>query len=131
MIPAGLDEVATYADAIGPWKPYSSGKRARPTTTTTADDINNDGAVNEATARCCRRQASSTKRPTRADCSSIPTRSATRRSGLRPTTRATRGRRIVTFFEPGVDGVFSDFTDTAVAARELFGLQTGVWGEED
>ena len=35
------------------------------------------------------------------------------------------------FYAAGVDGVFSDFAETAVAARELFGLQTGAWGEED
>jgi glycerophosphoryl diester phosphodiesterase len=34
------------------------------------------------------------------------------------------------FYELGVDGVFTDFADTAVAARELFRLQAG-GGEED
>jgi glycerophosphoryl diester phosphodiesterase len=35
------------------------------------------------------------------------------------------------FYAAGVDGVFSDFPDTAFAARDLFWLQTGAWDGED
>jgi hypothetical protein len=35
------------------------------------------------------------------------------------------------FYELGVDGVFSDFADTAFAARELFRLQAGGGEEEE
>ncbi len=44
LTPAGLAEVATYADGIGPWKYYL--QKAR--TSTGAADINGDGLVNEA-----------------------------------------------------------------------------------
>jgi glycerophosphoryl diester phosphodiesterase len=35
------------------------------------------------------------------------------------------------FYEAGVDGVFSDFADTAFAARELFWLQEGGFPDEE
>ncbi|HYN51333.1 MAG TPA: glycerophosphodiester phosphodiesterase family protein, partial [Thermoleophilaceae bacterium] len=35
------------------------------------------------------------------------------------------------FYEIGVDGMFSDFPDTAFTARELFWLQNEEWGEPE
>jgi glycerophosphoryl diester phosphodiesterase len=34
------------------------------------------------------------------------------------------------FYRLGVDGLFSDFPNTAFAARELFWLENGEWGED-
>ena len=50
VTPAGLAEVATYADGIGPWKYYIQSTKCKvlaPSGTACAD-ANGDGAVNEA-----------------------------------------------------------------------------------
>ena len=44
----------------------------------------------------------------------------TSRGGSHPTTLGDPEAEYKLFFALGVDGVFSDFTDTAVAAREAF-----------
>lgn len=114
---AGLDFIRTYADGIGPWKPF-----IQPYTYTdansdgSADDINGDGAVNDA------------------DCTLLPATDLVERAhkkGLvvHAYTFRDEARRLLKdyqndpkkeyrkFFELGLDGVFSDFPGTAVAAR--------------
>ena len=46
LTPAGLREIATYADGIGPWKPYILGTKCIQGTTACAD-VTGDGAVDE------------------------------------------------------------------------------------
>ena len=124
LTPAGLREVATYADGIGPWKPYlisakcialdSAGKCA---------DSNGDGAVDER------------------DRTLLPPTTVVadaKREGLlvHPFTQRNEPGRLakdylgnpvnefIRFYELGVDGMFSDFTDTARTARIMFLLRT-------
>ena len=124
LTPAGLREVATYADGIGPWKPYlisakcialdSAGKCA---------DANGDGTVDER------------------DRTLLPPTTVVadaKREGLlvHPFTQRNEPGRLakdylgnpvnefIKFYELGVDGMFSDFTDTARTARILFLLRT-------
>ena len=117
---AGLDEIATYADGIGPWKPY-----ILPTTGTdadgngAADDVTGDGLTDERDRRLAM--------PT-----SLVRRAHRRGLEVHPYTFRNEGKRLASdyagdpaaeyelFFALGVDGVFSDFPDTAVAAREAF-----------
>lgn len=87
LTPAGLAEVRTYADGIGPWKPYLIRPRARrsppapaPTATATA------WSTSATASRCRRRRWSPT--PMRWDCWCTRTPSATRRVAWRRTTRA-------------------------------------------
>lgn len=121
LTPAGLAEVKTYADGIGPWKYY-----LLPTACTLVNgscaDVNGDGAVNEADRK--RLPATPVVRDAHA-------------AGLlvHPYTFRNEQRRLAAddarnplneflrFYELGVDGVFADFPDTAHAARVVFELK--------
>jgi glycerophosphoryl diester phosphodiesterase len=115
---AGLDEVARYADGIGPWKPY--------VISTAAVDRNGDGTVEESER--------SVLEPT-----DLVARAHARGLVVHPYTFRNEARRLafdyggnpvneyLAFYEAGVDGVFSDFADTAFAARDLFWLQSSDW----
>ncbi|MFO1221414.1 MAG: glycerophosphodiester phosphodiesterase [Burkholderiaceae bacterium] len=124
LTPAGLAEVRTYADGIGPWKYYiqsTACKTLAPSGTACAD-ANGDGAVNEA------------------DRVVLPAGDLVQRAhalGLLVHTWTFRNERsrqplddggnpvneYLRFYELGVDGLFSDFADTAVAARVMFKLK--------
>jgi glycerophosphoryl diester phosphodiesterase len=114
--PAGLAEIKTYADGIGPWKRYivslrgSTGSDGKPV------DVNGDGKIDDADAT-----------------STTPTRlvADAHAAGLfvHPFTFRNEARRLAAdydkeprneyaaYYRLGVDGVFTDFPDTALAAR--------------
>lgn len=114
---AGLAEIKTYADGIGPWKPYLiSSKAVDANGDGKADDVNKDGVVDER------------------DRTMLPATSVLKdahAAGLvvHPFTFRNEAKRLASdfkgdpaaeyklFFELGVDAVFSDFPDTAVKAR--------------
>lgn len=118
LTPAGLAEIKTYADIIGPWKPYLiSSRTVDANNDGKADDLNNDGQFDER------------------DRVLLPASNVVRNAhaiGLEvvPFTFRNEPRRLASdykgdpkaeykkFYELGVDGVFSDFVDTAVAARD-------------
>jgi glycerophosphoryl diester phosphodiesterase len=119
LTPAGLDEVATYADGIGPWKRYLVTVKATLDSSGNPLDVNGDGAIDEADFEAV------------ADDTLV--REARRRGLLvHPWTFRNEPHRLarsyggdpqqeyLQFFELGVDGVFSEFPDTAVAAREAY-----------
>jgi glycerophosphoryl diester phosphodiesterase len=117
LTPAGLAEIKTYADGIGPWKPYLiSSKGVDANGDGKADDVNKDGVVDER------------------DRSMLPATSVLKDAhdaGLvvHPFTFRNEAKRLASdfkgdpaaeyklFFQLGVDAVFSDFPDTAVKAR--------------
>ena len=109
LTPAGLAIVKTYADGIGPWKPYLVGIKGGTsvaTSTTTlpttlvTDAHKADLFVHEYTFRNeQRRLALDYKGDPKAE--------------------------YLQHFRLGVDGVFSDFADTAVAARATYLAETG------
>jgi glycerophosphoryl diester phosphodiesterase len=117
---AGLREIGTYADGIGPWKRYIVSTRAVDSNGDgVVGDENGDGAVNDA------------------DRELLPPTSLIRRAhnrGLLVHTWTFRDedrflaadydgnplREYLQFFRLGIDGVFSDFTGTAVLARRIF-----------
>ncbi|MGJ7526105.1 glycerophosphodiester phosphodiesterase [Variovorax sp. GB1P17] len=116
VTPAGLAEIKTYADGIGPWKRYivsikgTIGADGKPV------DVNKDGKINDADAT-----------------SMAPTTliADAHKAGLfvHPFTFRNESRRLASdynkdgkneygvYYKLGVDGVFTDFTDTALAAR--------------
>ena len=116
VTPAGLAEIKTYADGIGPWKRYivsvkgSVGADGKPI------DVNQDGKINDADA--------TSVSPTTLIADA-------HKAGLfvHPFTFRNESRRLAAdynkdgkneyaiYYKLGVDGVFTDFTDTAVAAR--------------
>ncbi|QSI28410.1 glycerophosphodiester phosphodiesterase [Variovorax sp. RKNM96] len=116
VTPAGLAEIKTYADGIGPWKRYivtikgSVGPDGKPL------DVNKDGKINDADA--------TSVSPTTLIADA-------HKAGLfvHPFTFRNESRRLAAdynkdgkneyaiYYKLGVDGVFTDFTDTAIAAR--------------
>ena len=127
----GLDEVAEYADGIGPWKPYINSTTAIVVNPDgTVGDANGDGTVNETD----RELLAPTDLVQRAHDRGLLVHPYTFRN--EPGTLASNyeGNPIneyLHFYELGVDGLFSDFANTAFAARELFWLQNDEWGEPD
>lgn len=116
VTPAGLAEIKTYADGIGPWKRYivsikgSVGADGKPL------DVNKDGKINDADA--------TSVSPTTLVADA-------HKAGLfvHPFTFRNESRRLAAdynkdgrneyavYYKLGVDGVFTDFPDTAIAAR--------------
>jgi glycerophosphoryl diester phosphodiesterase len=124
LTPAGLKEVATYADGIGPWKPYLiSAKCITLNSAGKCADANGDGLVDE------RDRVLLPPTTVVADA---------KREGLliHPFTQRNEPRRLasnyagnpaaefITFYTLGIDGFFSDFTETAHVARAVYLLKT-------
>jgi len=116
VTPAGLAEIKTYADGIGPWKPYIVPVQCRLDAAGNLQDVNGDGAIDLRDA--------ATESPTSLIADA-------HRLGLfvHAFTFRNEGRYLAhsylgdpraeyqQFFGLGVDGVFSEFPDVAVAAR--------------
>lgn len=124
VTPAGLAEIKTYADGIGPWKPYIMSVKGQLDANGKARDINGDGKVNYA------------------DASSLPPTTLiadAHKAGLmvHAYTFRNESRRIPAdfkgdpkaeykaFYRLGLDGVFSDFADTAIQARTEYLRELG------
>jgi glycerophosphoryl diester phosphodiesterase len=119
---AGLREIATYADGIGPWKRYIvSTKALKLNPDGTAADANGDGVLDERD----RALLAPTDLIERAHRHGLLIHTWTFRNEPRFLVPDYGGNEIeeyLQFFELGIDGVFSDFAGTAVAARHLFEL---------
>jgi glycerophosphoryl diester phosphodiesterase len=116
VTPAGLAEIKTYADGIGPWKRYIVSIKGTIGPDGKSVDVDKDGKVNDADAT-----------------SMAPTTliADAHKAGLfvHPFTFRDESRRLASdydkdgrneyrlYYQLGVDGVFTDFTDTALAAR--------------
>jgi glycerophosphoryl diester phosphodiesterase len=118
----GLEEISTYADGIGPWKPYIVSSRAIALNPDgTVADANGDGLVNETD----RELLPPTDLVERAHDHGLLIHTWTFRNEQRRLASDYGGNPIneyLLFYGLGVDGVFSDFPDTAFTARELFRL---------
>lgn len=121
--PQGLAEVKTYADGIGPWKYYlqsSAGKDANGDGK--ADDVNGDGAVDERD----RTVLPATSVIADAHKAGLLVHAYTFRNEQRRLSsndKTNPANEYLRFYALGVDGVFSDFADTAVAARAMHLLE--------
>jgi glycerophosphoryl diester phosphodiesterase len=117
---AGLAEIRTYADGIGPWKRYI--------VSTAAVDINGDGMVGDENGDGLvdegdRRLLPPTSLIRRAHRKGLLVHTWTFRDEDRFLAYDYGGsplREYLQFFRLGIDGVFSDYTDTAVFARRIF-----------
>jgi len=124
VTPAGLAEVRRYADGVGPWKYYiqsTACKTLAPSGTACAD-ANGDGAVNEAD----RVVLPATQLIANAHALGLIVHTWTFRNEISRhplDDRTNPVNEYLRFFELGVDGLFSDFADTAVAARVMFKLK--------
>ena len=114
---AGLKEVAGYADGIGPWKRYII--------TTVPADPPKPSAPGEAA-----RQTLPPPTPNlieRAHKAGLLVHTWTFRNEQRRLPSDYGGNPVneyLQFYKLGIDGIFSDFADTAVAARVLYRLET-------
>jgi glycerophosphoryl diester phosphodiesterase len=101
LTPQGLAEVATYADGVAPWKPYiltTVGEHVVPQTDP-ADVVANAHALGLVVHPFTFRNEA---------------------SRLAADYRGNPVAEYIRFYEAGVDGVFSDFADTAFAARVMY-----------
>ena len=119
----GLEEISTYADGIGPWKRYIVSTAAiRLNPDGTVADVNGDGVVNEQD----RKLLPPTDLIDRAHEHGLQIHTWTFRNEQSRLVSDYGGNPIneyLQFYELGIDGVFSDFPDTAVTARELLRIE--------
>jgi glycerophosphoryl diester phosphodiesterase len=118
VTPAGLADIKKYADGIGPWKPYLlSGKFTDVNNDGKSDDLNGDGAIDERD----RTLIAPTNVVKDAHAAGLFVHAYTFRNEARRLASDFKGEpkaEYKRFYELGVDGLFSDFPDTAVDARD-------------
>ncbi|SDF24632.1 glycerophosphodiester phosphodiesterase [Bosea robiniae] len=113
----GLKEIATYADGVGPWKPYLIGARQTIGADGKPQDLNGDGAIDERD----RTLIAPTNVVKDAHAAGLLVHSWTFRSEPKRLTsdfKGDAGAEYKAFFALGLDGLFSDFPDQAVKARD-------------
>jgi len=123
LTPAGLAEVRSYADGIGPWKPYIRSSACIHIVGGACQDANGDGKVDEAD----RALLPPTDLIQRAHAQGLLVHPYTFRSEQRRLAsdyKGTPAAEYRMFYELGVDGLFSDFADDAAAARVQYLLKT-------
>jgi len=116
VTPAGLAEIKTYADGIGPWKRYIVSVKGQLGADGKVLDLNGDGKINDADA--------TTLAPTTliqdAHKAGLFVHAFTFRNENRRLAASYRGdpkQEYLQYYALGLDGLFTDFTDTALAAR--------------
>lgn len=115
--PTSLADIAKYADGIGPWKRYIVSVRGTDANGDgKADDTNNDGAVDERD-KAAMPATNVVQLAHEAGLFVHPYTFRNEATTLSGTYSSNPTNEYIQFFLLGVDGVFSDFPDTAVAAR--------------
>ena len=118
LTPAGLKEIKTYADGIGPWKPYLiPSKQVDANNDGKPDDLNGDGKIDERD----RVMMPATSVVKDAHAAGLFVHAYTFRNEAKRLASDFKGdpkAEYKLFYNLGVDGVFSDFADTAKAARD-------------
>ena len=116
---AGLAEIKTYADGIGPWKRYIITVKGSVDADGKLQDITGDGTINDADAN----SQPPTDLVADAHNAGLLVHPYTFRNEQRRLANDYQGdphNEYLAFYRLGVDGVFSDFTDTAIAARSTY-----------
>lgn len=124
LTPAGLAEVRTYADGIGPWKVFIHSTKciAKDPVKGGCTDVNKDGIINDGDRILL---PASSGLIERAHALGLLVHTWTFRNEQRRLASDYGGRPVdeyMHFYDLGVDGVFADFGDTAVTARALHRL---------
>ena len=119
VTPAGLAEIKTYADGIGPWKPYIIPVKGSLDAAGSLREINGDGKINlnDATSQ------TPTSLIDDAHKAGLFVHAYTFRNEQRRLTADANKdpqNEYLLYFRLGLDGLFSDFPDTAVAARKAY-----------
>ena len=114
LTPQGLDFVNDYADGIGPWKPYLLKTRVYDSNNDgTSDDRNGDGVVDIRD----REVVGDTGVVSEAHKAGLLVHAYTFRNDASLYGFTDPTDEYKEYYNIGVDGLFSDFPDTAVAAR--------------
>ena len=116
LTPAGLKEIKTYADGIGPWKPYLISTRQTIGVDGKPVDLNGDGKIDQRD----RTSLPPTEVVNNAHAAGLFVHAFTFRSEpvrLASDFKGDAKAEYQLFYRLGVDGVFSDFPDTALSAR--------------
>ncbi len=117
LTPAGLAEIKTYADGIGPWKPQIVPLRIEPWQDKTADGKPFTGSTSQATT------LPPTSLVADAHKAGLFVHVFTFRNERKYLAADYEGdaqKEYLKFFRLGVDGVFTDFSNTAVIARTAY-----------
>lgn len=117
VTPEGLKEVSTYADIIAPWKPYIMAGRQMLGDDGKPQDLNKDGVIDERD----RVLIAPTNVVRDAHAVGLSVHSWTFRSEPKRLASNYKGdpaAEYKAFFDLGIDGLFSDFPDAAVKARD-------------
>jgi glycerophosphoryl diester phosphodiesterase len=124
VTPAGLAEIKTYADGIGPWKRYIVSVKGKVGSDGKVIDRNGDGKINDADA--------TTLEPTTliadAHKAGLFVHAFTFRNENRRLAASYNGdplQEYLQYYALGLDGLFTDFTDTALAARAEYLRKVG------
>jgi len=127
---AGLAEIKTYADGIGPWKRYIvSVKGVDQNGDGRPDDVNGDGSVNDAD----RTRLPPTDLVPRAHAAHLFVHPFTFRNEglfLASDYGASPVEEYLQFYCLGNDGLFSDFSDSALSARHLVGIAPTICSQD-
>lgn len=118
VTPAGLAEIKKYADIVGPWKPYLiSSKTVDANNDGQPDDLNNDGKIDERD-RVLLAPSDVVKNAHAIGLQVVPFTFRNEPRRLASDYKNDPKAEYKKFYDLGVDGLFSDFVDTAVAARD-------------
>ncbi len=123
LTPAGLAEVRSYADGIGPWKVYLISSACKTIVNGACADTNGDGVIDERD----RKLLPPTDVVSNAHKLGLVVHPYTFRNEQRRLASNYQGNAVneyLAFYALGVDGLFSDFADTAFAARAMHLLKT-------
>ncbi|MBT9526987.1 MAG: glycerophosphodiester phosphodiesterase [Rhizobacter sp.] len=123
LTPAGLAEVRSYADGIGPWKVYLISSACKTIVNNACTDTNGDGLIDERD----RKLLPATDVVANAHKLGLVVHPYTFRNEQRRLGSDYQGNAVneyLAFYALGVDGLFSDFADTAFAARAMHLLKT-------
>lgn len=114
LTPAGLAEIKTYADGIGPWKPQVMAWTIAPFPANNADGTPFSGTLADVN------QVTPTSLIADAHAAGLFVHSFTFRDETRYLPGVYMGdpkAEFIQFFKAGIDGVFTDFANTGFAAR--------------
>ena len=117
VTPEGLKEIATYADGVAPWKPYLIAGKQILGADGKPQDLNKDGVIDERD-RVLLRPTDVVKD---AHAAGLMVHSWTFRSEPKRLASDFTGDPTAeyrAYLALGIDGLFSDFPDTAVKARD-------------
>lgn len=122
LTPAGLAEIKTYADGIGPWKPQVFAWKVTPWKDKNADGTAYTGSLADVNS------VEPTSLIADAHKAGLFVHSYTFRNEARYLPGKYKGDPVGEYldaYRAGIDGVFSDFANTAVAARTQYLKETG------